>query len=573
MNRLTAVARGWEPADLLLTNAHLVNVFSGEIYQTNIAIAGAWIAGVDKDYSAGKEIINLEGLFLLPGLINGHFHLESSFLTPPEYARLALAHGTTTVILDPHEIANVLGWLGIQALLESSQNLPLDFFFLAPSCVPATMLETSGAHIQVKDIEKMLKKERFLGLGEMMNFPGVLQDDPEVMEKIMVTKKRGKVIDGHAPLLTQKELNAYIAAGIDSDHECTSKKEAEEKLRLGMWIMIREGTAAKNLDDLLPMLYSQNSRRCIFVLDDLEPNDLIEKGEINYLLRRAVHKGLDPITAIQMATINPSHRFKLFDRGAIVPGRRADLLAVSNLKDFQAVLTIKDGKVVAREGKTYPLFAPSFDPKLLQTIKIKPLNKDSLAIRLSSDAAWVIGLTPNQIITQKKCLSVPKDDQGLVKANPENDILKIAVIERHKASGNIGLGLVQGFKLKKGALASSLAHDSHNIIVVGTNDEDMKVAIEELQKLQGGLVVVDQAEVKASLSLPLGGLISLDKAENVAAQLSVLKKEAQRLGCPLKNPFLTLSFLALPVIPELKITDKGLVDVSSFRIIPLEATS
>ncbi|MGQ9695667.1 MAG: adenine deaminase [Thermodesulfobacteriota bacterium] len=571
MNHLTAVARGLEPADLLLVNAHLVNVFSAEIYPTNVAISGAWIAGVGQEYTQGKEIIDLEGLFLLPGLINGHLHLESSFLTPAEYARLALAHGTTTIILDPHEIANVLGLAGVQAFLDICQNLPLDFFFLAPSCVPASSLETAGGNISAKDIEKSLDDRRFLGLGEMMNYPGVLQNDPEVKQKIAVTQKKGKVVDGHAPLLRQKDLNAYIASGIDSDHECTSKQEGEEKLRLGMWIMIREGTTAKNLDDLLPLINTQNSRRCLFVLDDLEPGDLLIKGEMDYLLRRAVALGLDPITAIQMATINPALRFKLSDRGAIVPGKRADLLAVSDLKNFAAAFTIKDGKVVAREGKTYPFLASSLNQKYLQTIKIKPLTEEALALKMNGAKAWVIGLLPNQIITQKRCLPVKKDEEDLVKTDLENDLLKVAVIERHKASGRIGLGLVQGFGLKKGALASSLAHDSHNIIVIGTNDEDMKLAIAEMHRMQGGLIVTAQGAVKAALPLPFAGLISLEKAEVVADRLAQANQAAQKLGCKLKNPFLALSFLTLSVIPELKITDQGLVDVFTFKIIPLEA--
>lgn len=571
MDHLTAVARGLEPANLLLTNAKLVNVFSGEIYPTNVAISGEWIAGVDQAYTQGKEIIDLEGLFLLPGLINGHFHLESSFLTPAEYARLALAHGTTTIILDPHEIANVLGFAGVQALLDISQNLPLDFLFLAPSCVPASLLETSGAHLPTKDIDRMLDHKRFLGLGEMMNFPGVLENDPEVRQKIAIAQKKGKIIDGHAPLLSKKDLNAYIASGIDSDHECISKKEAEEKLRLGMWIMIREGTVAKNLAALLPLVNSQNSRRCLFILDDLEAGDLLAKGEMDHLLRRAVSLGLDPLTAIQMATINPAQRFQITDRGAIAPGKRADLLAVSDLKNFEVALTIKDGKVVAREGKTYPLFASSLNQKYLQTIKIKPLTDEALAVRMNGATAWVIGLIPNQIITEKKCLPVKKDEQSLVQADLENDILKVAVIERHKASGNLGLGLVQGFGLKKGALASSLAHDSHNVIVIGSNDEDMKLALAKVQMMQGGLTVVAQGEVKASLPLPFAGLISLEKAEVVADRLSQINQAAQKLGCRLQNPFLALSFLTLPVIPELKITDKGLVDVPNFQIIPLEA--
>lgn len=571
MERLIDIAKGEAPADLLLKGAQIVNVFSGEVYPANVAISEEWIAGVGKEYEDGKEILDLAGLFLIPGLINGHFHLESSLLTPAEYARLALAHGTTTVVLDPHEIANVLGLPGIQALLDSSKALPLDYFFMAPSCVPATPLETSGAFISAKDIGKLLKNKRVLGLGEMMNFPGLLRKDPQVLEKIQATRKTGKAIDGHAPLLSGKELNAYVASGNESDHECTSRKEAEEKLRLGMWLMIREGSAAKNLKDLLPAITPQNSHRCLLVLDDLEACDLIQKGETDHLLRRAVAWGLDPVAAVQMATINPAGRFSLQDRGAIAPGRRADLMAVSDLRQFQVSLTIKDGKIVAREGMAYPLFRARFGPEVFQTVKIKPLNESSFSMTLTSDNAWVIGIVPDQIITRKLLLPVEKDHRGRVISDPGADILKIAVVERHKSSGNIGLGLVRGLGLKRGALATSVAHDSHNIVVVGVSDEEMRRAAEEIEKMQGGFVVVEGGEVKASLPLPAAGLMSLEPAETVASQMENLKGTARNLGVSLANPFLALSFLALPVIPELKLTDKGLVDVSEFRIIPLEA--
>jgi len=549
----------------------VVNVFSGEIYATNVAIAEEWIGGVGQEYGDGKEVIDLTGLYLLPGFINGHFHLESSLLTPAEYARLALAHGTTTVILDPHEMANVLGLPGIQALIDSSKDLPLDYFFMAPSCVPATPLETAGAFLPSTDVEKLLKNNRVLGLAEMMNYPGVLRKDPEVFRKIQAAQKMGKAIDGHAPLLSGKELNAYVASGNESDHECARKEEAEEKIRLGMWLMIRQGSAAKNLQDLLPVVTPQNKSRCLFVLDDLEARDLIGKGEIDHLLRQAIGRGLDPVTAVQMATLNPCERFGLKDRGAISPGRRADIVAVSDLVGFNVHLTIKNGKIVAREGKAYPLFKPLFDPKVFQTVKIKPLNESSFHLNLKGEKAWIIGLLPDQILTRKLCLPVKKDDKGMVISDPESDILKIAVIERHKASGNIGLGLVKGFGLKRGALATSVAHDSHNLVVVGVADEEMKQAVQEVEKMQGGFVVVDQKEVKASLPLPVGGLISLDAAEGVASQMEKLTQAAREIGVLLENPFLTLSFMALPVIPELKLTDKGLVDVSQFRIIPLEA--
>ena len=572
MNRLIDVAKRDVPPDLLLKDAQVVNVFSGEVYAANVAIADEWIAGVGKEYVEGKEVLDLGGLFLLPGLINGHLHLESSLLTPAEYARLALAHGTTTIVLDPHEIANVLGLPGIQALIDSSNALPLDFFFMAPSCVPATPLETAGAFIPSSDVDKLLKNKRVIGLAEMMNVSGVLRKDPEVLKKIQAARKKGKAIDGHAPLLSGKNLNAYIASGNESDHESTSKEEAEEKLRLGMWLMIRQGSAAKNLRDLLPAVTPQNKNRCLFVLDDQEPRDLIQKGEIDQLLREAVALGLDPVAAVQMATFNPSERFALRDRGAIAPGRRADLAAVSDLREFKVSLTLKDGKIVAREGRSYPLFHTLFDPRVFQTFKMKPLNEASFRLSLAAEKAWVIGVLPDQILTRKLCLPVKKDPRGTVVSDPQADILKIAVIERHKASGNIGLGLVKGFGLKRGALATSVAHDSHNLVVVGASDEEMRKAAEEVEKMQGGFVIVDQGAVKASLPLPFAGLISVETAETVSSQMENLTQAAREMGIILDNPFLTLSFLTLPVIPELKLTDKGLVDVSEFRIISLEAS-
>jgi adenine deaminase len=549
MEFLIDVAKGDRPADLLLRGGRVANVFTGEIYPANIAIAGEWIAGVGSDYTEGIETIDVEDLLLAPGLINGHLHLESSLLSPVEYARFASPHGTTTIVLDPHEIANVLGIVGI----------------------PATNLETSGASLSSRDIADLLKEPRILGLGEMMNFPGILRQDPEVLKKIRAAQENRRPIDGHAPLLQGKSLNAYVASGIESDHECTLKEEAEEKIRLGMWLMIREGTAAKNLADLLPAVTPQNSRRCLLVLDDLEPADLLKYGEIDHAVRKSIQLGLDPITAIQMATLNPAERFGLYDRGAIAPGRRADIIALSNLKEFNVQQVIKNGKIVAGKGKAHPVHRQHFEEAVLHTIKIKPLGEFSLDIDLIGEEAWVIGLVPNQILTQKLRLKVKKDSRSKVISNPEADILKIAVVERHMASGHIGLGLVRGLGLKRGAMAASVAHDSHNIIVVGVNGGDMKTAVQEIEKMQGGFVVVDDGRIKASLALPVAGLMSLLTAEAVATRMDDLNRAAHEIGAIPENPFLTLSFLALPVIPELKITDQGLVDVSEFRIIPLEA--
>ncbi len=571
MENLIEVAKGDRPADLLLRGARVVNVFTGEVYPANIAIAGEWIAGVGEDYTEGREALDLEGVFLAPGLINGHLHLESSLLSPGEYARLALPRGTTTVVLDPHEIANVLGVSGIHALIEASRDLPLDFFFMAPSCVPATPLETAGANLSVKEIEKLLSEPGVLGLGEMMNFPGVLHQDPEVLGKIRAARKALKSIDGHAPLLSGKKLNAYIASGIESDHESTRQEEALEKLRLGMWLMIREGSAAKNLKDLLPAVTPQNSRRCLFVLDDLEAADLLQRGEMDHLLRKSTHRGLNPITAIQMATFNPAERFGFKDRGAIAPGRRADIIALADLKEFRPHFVIKNGRVAAREGMAYPFGVKDWDERTLRTVKIKPLNDFVFDLPLPGEKAWAIGLVPDQILTRKLAVFVRKDSRGLVRSDPESDVLKIAVVERHRASGRVGLGLVNGLGLKRGALATSVAHDSHNIIVAGANDSDMKTAVQEIERMQGGFVAVEGGKVLAGLPLPVAGLMSLQPAETVAAGMESLNQAAREIGATLQNPFITLSFLALPVIPELRITDQGMVDVSEFRIVPLEA--
>jgi adenine deaminase len=562
LKELISVARGEEPADLLLKNARIVNTFVGEIEQADVAIYGDRIAGVG-DYGKAKEIIDLQGRFLAPGLINGHTHIESSMLHPARYAQAVVPRGTLAVVTDLHEIANVCGFEGIKFVTDLARKLPLDMLFMAPSCVPATHLETSGAQISSKEVKKILAHPKIIGLGEMMNFPGVVSGDEEVLKKISASK--GKVIDGHAPGLAGKELNAYLSAGILSDHESTTLEEGKEKLRRGMYLMIREGSSEKNLDALLPLVTDNTYKRCLFVVDDRNCSDLLREGDIDAVVRKAISRGLEPVRAIQMATINAAEYFRLHDRGGIGPGYIANLITITDLAKLEIDMVFYQGKLVAREGK--PLFSlPPVTLELKDTVRIKPIMGKSLKIATVDKTHPVIEIIPGQIVT-KKAVEKIKVVDGAVMPDLERDILKLVVVERHKASGNIGLGLVKGFGLKKGALASSVAHDSHNIIAVGTNDFDILKAIEEINRLQGGLVVCADLEILASLPLPIAGLLSPEPLEVVASQHEKVEKAAASLGNLPPAPFALLSFLALPVIPELRLTDLGLVDVVEFKLL------
>jgi len=569
LKKLIAVARGESPADLLLKNARIINTLIGEIEQGNVAICGDRIAGVG-DYERAKEVIDLGGAYLAPGLINGHTHIESSMLHPVQYARAVVPRGTLTLVTDLHEIANVCGIKGIKFVMDQAKRLPLDMLFMAPSCVPATELETSGARISADEIKKLLTYPDVIGLGEMMNFPGVISGVDEVLNKIIVS--RGRVIDGHAPGLGGKELNAYMAAGILSDHESTTLEEGREKLKKGMYLMIREGSSEKNLDALLPLVNDETCRRCLFVVDDRSCSDLLREGDIDAVVRKAISRGLEPVRALQLATINPAEYFRLHDRGAIAPGYLANLVTITGLARLELDMVFYRGNLVARQGK--PLFSlPDIKPELTDTVNIKPLHRDSLSLRaerdnLADETYPVIEIVPGQIITRKRMEKV-KVNSGLIQPDTYNDILKLVVVERHKASGNIGLGLVRGFGLKRGALASSFAHDSHNIVAVGTGDTDILRAIEEIERLEGGLVVCADGEVTASLPLPVAGLLSLDPAEVVTEQFEKLEEAAASLGNLPPAPFSILSFLALPVIPELRLTDLGLVDVVEFKLLKL----
>ncbi len=566
-SRLIAVAKGELPADLILANAMVVNVFTAEIEPGNIAICNGRIAGTG-DYREAKQVLDTGGKYVAPGLINGHTHLESSMLDIGQYASAVVPHGTLAVVTDLHELANVCGLRGIRYMLGRARRLPLELFLMAPSCVPATHLETSGASLGPEEIKHVLKMKGCIGLGEVMNFPGVLGGDTNIMSKIDLA--RGMVIDGHAPGLTGKNLNAYIAAGIQSDHESVTLQEATEKLRKGMYVMIREGSSEKNLEPLLPLVNDKTYRRCLFVVDDRSCVDLLEDGDIDAVVRKAIYLGLDPARAIQMATINAADYFRLDGLGAVSPGYLANLIVLSDLKKFKIDMVFYRGNMVAKGGKA--LFSPhprTGSKGLTSTVNVRHLDIEALRIPVSDSNQPVIEIVPGQIITRKRWEEVTVSN-GYVMPDTVRDILKLAVVERHHATGNIGLGLVKGFGIKKGALASTVAHDSHNIIAVGTNDKDIYTAIKEIERMEGGLVIAADGNVLASLALPIAGLMSNEPLDVVVNKMHKLEQTAAELGTMLPSPFATLSFLALPVIPELRLTDLGLVDVNEFKLIKLE---
>lgn len=564
MKRCIRAARGEMPPDLVVKNGRVINVFSREILEADIAVQDGLIAGVGS-YD-GHNIIDAKGRYVCPGFIEGHFHIESTMLAPPELAKAVIPYGTTSIIADPHEIANVLGMRGIQFMLDASRNLAVDFFFMLPSCVPATHLETAGAVLEVQDLAGLKNEDRVLGLAEMMNYPGVIFGMESVLNKLAAFDDRIK--DGHCPLLAGKDLNAYVGAGISSDHECTRLAEAMEKLRLGMHIFIREGTQAKNLKTLLPMVSAATLPNCSLVTDDLHPHDLLKYGHLNHLIDRAVEEGLDPVQAIMMVTVNTARHFGLKDRGAIAPGYKADLLILSSLQPVVVDQVIKNGNVVFPGNTLSGNTAVLSSVENVSPMTVKPYQPDSFAIDQAGEEVRVIGLIPDQILTEQRILRATVQ-QGRVIPDIKRDILKIAVVERHHGTGNIGLGLVQGFGLCQGAIASSVAHDSHNIVCVGCSDGDIFAAVREVEKIKGGLVAVKDGQVLASESLPIGGLMSSRSLKETAAGWERIRDIAGALGCTLREPLMALSFMALPVIPELKITDKGLVDVAAFKHVPL----
>ena len=565
IKELVEVASGKHPADLSLDNCKIVNVYSGEILDGSIAIFKDRIAGVGPRYKSQKRV-NLGGRYVVPGFIDGHFHVESSLVTIPELARVIVPRGTTSIVADPHEIANVLGYDGIRYMLESSKYNPLNVFITLPSCVPATDLETSGSTMRAFDIFPFFREKWVVGLGEMMNYPGVISGDEDMMEKIAITED--KRVEGHAPGLTGRDLAGYISAGITSDHESTTFEEAREKLRLGMHVMIREGSAARNLKDLMPLVNDSNARRFILVTDDHNPSDILESGHIDGVVRKAIKLGMNPITAIRMATLNPAEYFSLRDLGAIAPGLVADLVVLENLKQMRATEVYKKGKLVGKGGEAVYEDVPRPKPVIRSTVNIKWLEGDEFKIRGKKGMCRVIGIIPDQIITKHKILK-PKLSGREVVSDPSRDILKLFVVERHTASGRIGQGLVSGFGIKRGAVATSIAHDSHNIIVAGVNDADIFKAVIHINKIGGGMSVVADGEVLADVKLPIAGLMSERPLAEVAEDVKKLTNAIKKLGSKLEDPVMTLSFLALPVIPELKLTDHGLIDAKEFKPVGL----
>lgn len=563
MQRRLKAARGEAEADLVLAGGRVANVYTGEWEAKDVAIFDGIIIGLG-DYAGPR--MELDGGYILPGFIDGHLHLESSLLCPAELARALLPCGTTTIVVDPHEIANVLGTTGLDYLLAASEGLPLDVFFLLPSCVPASPLETAGARLEAADLAPYCRNPRVLGLAEVMNFPGMVAGSRDLLEKLALFPQGP--VDGHAPLLSGKELNAYRLAGIGSDHECTVPAEALEKLRLGFYLMIREGSLARNLADLLPAVPPAAWRRTMLVTDDCHPEDLLARGHLNHLLKLAVAEGLDPLQALTLVTLNPAEYFRLRDRGAIAPGLAADLVVVKDLAGFQVDKVFKKGRLLVERGVLRPEAEFFHSPPPPPAFHLKPLTPEAFSPWVEGEVVKVIGLLPRQLITEKRLAPSPRKN-GRLAADPDRDLLKLAVIERHRGSGNLGLGLVQGFGLKHGALASSVAHDSHNLVVVGADDADMLAAAEHVARLQGGLAVVARGQVLADLPLPIAGLLSSEPLETVAQAYRRLREAYHSLGGELEDPFMALSFLALPVIPELKLTDLGLVDVRRFALVSL----
>lgn len=561
-----SVARGGIPTELLFKNAQLVNVFSGEIYPADVAVDDGRVVGIG-DYEA-REIVDLDGAYLAPGLIDGHFHVESTMVTVPEFARAVVPHGTSAMVIDPHEFTNVLGKEGIRYVLDASKGVPIDFFVMLPSCIPATHLETSGARLHAADLAEMINDERVAGVAELMNYPGVFLGFASELDKIRAGK--GKPIDGHAPGLRGKNLNAYALAGVRSDHESTELEEAREKLRLGMHLLVREGSTERNLEHVISLVTPQNASNCSFATDDKLPGDLLAEGHIDHSIRKAISLGVPPVTAIQMGSINTARHYRLRNHGVIAPRYWADFIVLDDLEKFVVRRVYKKGKLVAQDGEYLgPEVAVAKQPR--NTMNIRFRGVDDVRVKAEgSKNIMVIEIVPEQIVTNEITVTSKLQD-GRIVSDTSQDVLKLVVVERHNATGNVGVGFVRGFQLQRGALGSTVAHDAHNVVVVGVDDSDIVAAVTALQNMGGGQVAIDGGCEIASLPLPIAGLVSDRPLPEVVEKIEALKAAAAQLGCTLPAPFMSLSFLSLSPIPALKLTDQGLVDAVNMKLTSLFA--
>ena len=568
MQRRVRVARGEEPGDLLLAGGGVVNVFTSAVERADVVVADGAIAGVGPYDWTARDTISCAGQFLLPGFIDGHMHLESTLLTPAEFARVVVPQGTAAVVADPHEVGNVLGLRGIERLLAASEGLPLDIYFMAPSCVPCSPWEHAGATLDADAVGRLLAHDRILGLAEVMDFPGVLGGNPSVLSKVITARALHGAVDGHAPGLQGRDLVAYAAAGIRSDHESTAAVEAAAKAALGMMVQVREGSAARNLNALLPLMVADRLGDWCLATDDIYPADLMREGHINGLVRRCVAAGVPPARAVRHASLVPARHYELRDRGAIAPGFRANVVVTDDLVQFAPRLVLHEGAIVARDGKyLVDALPPVLSPE--NTVHLSQLDESAFVLPLASDRATVIRVIPDQIGTRREVQNVCREN-GRWKFAPAADVALTASIERHRATGQIGLGLAAGFGLKRrGAIASSVAHDSHNLVLVGTDARDMLACVRAIEALHGGWVVSIDGQVVAELPLPHFGLLSAADASTACAQLDAVNEAARRLGCTLNNPFGALSFLALSVIPEARITDQGVFDVVTQQFLRL----
>ena len=571
LKKLIDTAAGRVPADVVIKNCRIVDVFSGKIREGNIAICDDQIAGIG-DYE-GKKIIDAKGRYAAPGFIDGHIHIESSYLSPEELGRLLVPHGATTIIADPHEIVNVCGLTGLDYMMEAAKNTALDIKYVLPSCVPATPFEHSGAVINAPEMKEPLKWDNILGLGEFMNFPGVIAADEMVLDKLIAAKDEGKLIDGHGPGIAGKDLNAYAAARILADHECSTVEEMEDRLSRGMYILMRQGSACHNLRPLLKGVTPENSRRCLLCSDDRQPKTILQEGHIDNHLRICVEEGLDAVTAIRMATLNAAECFRLNDRGAIAPGYRADLVLLDDLKDFKVRQVFIAGECVAEDGQ----YLPSVEKYPIDSVKgsviVKDFSAEKFKMHLKSNKVHAIGIMPGGVVTKKEVVEITLDEEGEFVRNPQEDVVKVAVVERHQGTGNVACGFLKGYGIKEGAVALSVAHDSHNIIVVGVSDAEMEAAVNALIAQEGGIVLVKDGQVLESMPMPIAGLMSDHDGAWVDAKLTAIHEMAYKeLGIHGEvEPVMTLCFMSLAVIPEIKLTDMGLFDVTIFDFIPVEA--